>query len=332
MLFQPSTSHITWQTYVSKRLVFLLSLIFFVVVVTAQTRWVDVDSLFQPLPSSMHVYKTSDSLDGKPFIAYYVEANLKSKGLTFLTDTTHDRRLTPSQFYERNDSPVVVVNGTFFSFDTKRNLNVVVKNGKLVSLNQTSTPTRGKDTGFYHHVLRSAIGINRCRQADVVWTFTDSSRRRPYASQTPYHAVKTAERTLKLSAARQRFQLKKWRTANAIGGGPVLVQKGKAHITNEEERMFTGKGLQDKHPRTLMGYTADKRLIIMAIEGRNPGKADGATLIQEARIMVELGCVEALNLDGGGSSCMLINGKETIKPSDKNGQRPVPAVFLINRN
>jgi exopolysaccharide biosynthesis protein len=36
-----------------------------------------------------------------------------------------------------------------------------------------------------------------------------------------------------------------------------------------------------------------------------------------------------LNLDGGGSSCMLINGKETIKPSDPTGQRAVPAVFLI---
>jgi len=39
--------------------------------------------------------------------------------------------------------------------------------------------------------------------------------------------------------------------------------------------------------------------------------------------------LEALNLDGGGSSCLLINGKETIKPSDKEGQRPVPAVFMI---
>jgi len=39
-----------------------------------------------------------------------------------------------------------------------------------------------------------------------------------------------------------------------------------------------------------------------------------------------------LNLDGGGSSCMLVNGKETIKPSDKEGQRAVPAVFIIKRN
>jgi exopolysaccharide biosynthesis protein len=46
-------------------------------------------------------------------------------------------------------------------------------------------------------------------------------------------------------------------------------------------------------------------------------------------MLVQVGCEEALNLDGGGSSCMLVNGKQTITPSDKEGQRPVPAVFII---
>ena len=38
-----------------------------------------------------------------------------------------------------------------------------------------------------------------------------------------------------------------------------------------------------------------------------------------------------LNLDGGGSTCLLVNGKETIHPSDPNGERPLPTVFLIKR-
>jgi exopolysaccharide biosynthesis protein len=94
--------------------------------------------------------------------------------------------------------------------------------------------------------------------------------------------------------------------------------------------MFTGKAINDKHPRTAMGYTKDNKLIILVIEGRN-NVAHGATLHQEAQILKDLGCVEALNLDGGGSSYMLVNGKETIKPSDKEGQRPVPAIFIIRR-
>ena len=78
-----------------------------------------------------------------------------------------------------------------------------------------------------------------------------------------------------------------------------------------------------------MGYTKKGKLIILIIQGRFPGIAEGATLEQEAKILKDLKCVEALNLDGGGSSCMLVNGKETIKPSDKEGQRAVPAVFII---
>ena len=116
----------------------------------------------------------------------------------------------------------------------------------------------------------------------------------------------------------------------AVGGGPVLVQNGLVKITNNEELKFAGKAINDQHPRTLMGYTKDNQLIIMVIEGRNPNIAEGATLLQAAQLMAGLGCTEALNLDGGGSSCLLINGKETIKPSDKSVQRPVPAVFIIS--
>lgn len=124
--------------------------------------------------------------------------------------------------------------------------------------------------------------------------------------------------------------LKKWKVKTAIGGGPVLVQNGAVKITNNEELKFAGKAINDKHPRTAMGYTADHKLVILVIEGRSRESA-GATLVQTAQILKDLGCIEALNLDGGGSSCLLVNGKETIRPSDKEGQRAVPAVFLIKK-
>jgi exopolysaccharide biosynthesis protein len=54
-------------------------------------------------------------------------------------------------------------------------------------------------------------------------------------------------------------------------------------------------------------------------------------LIQESEIFKDLNCIEALNLDGGGSSCMMINGKETNIPSSKGVQRAVPSVFLIKK-
>jgi len=96
----------------------------------SQLRWIDVDSLYQPLPSSVHIYYTDQPIDTGVFRAYYLIADLEDKNLAFTTDTTLNRRLTPSRFYEKNKRPLVVVNCTFFSFETNRNLNLVIKDGK----------------------------------------------------------------------------------------------------------------------------------------------------------------------------------------------------------
>ncbi len=294
----------------------------------AQVRWINVDADYAPLPSTVQVFKTTGSLDGKPFIAFYVKAKLKDRKLDFTVDTTLGRRLTPLQFFEKNDKPLLVVNCTFFNFDKNQNLNVVIKDKKLVSYNIHTIPMRGKDTFQYRHPLGSAIGINKKRKADVAWLYTDSSIKKPFVFQEPVKAIKDSSIKIPANIFAPRH---KWKMQTAVGAGPVLVQNGQIKITNEEELKFTGKAITDKHPRTCMGYTSDGYLIIMVIQGRFPGIAEGATLEQEAKLLIDLGCVEALNLDGGGSSCMLVNGKETIKPSDKGGERAIPAVFIINK-
>lgn len=306
-----------------------------------QLKWVNIDSLYAPLPSSVHVYRTTDSLDGKPNIAYYVEADLKDKQLVFTVDTTYKRRLTPSQYFEKNNKPLLVVNTTFFSFATHQNLNMVVKDGKLISYNIHTILGKGQDTLTYRHPLSSAIGISKKRNADVAWTFTDSNRSRPYYRPLPVMAIKDSVATFDFRSVQKQFKIlvdaekgapidfRKWKVRTAVGGGPVLLQNGEIKITNNEELKFAGKAIHDKHPRTAMGYTRDHKLIVLVVEGRNTGKAEGATLTQLAQVFKDLGCWEALNLDGGGSSCMLVNGKETIRVSDAAGQRPVPAVFII---
>ncbi len=299
---------------------------------SAQISWINVDSFFQPLPKSVQVFYTNDPIDSLPFKAYYLIADLKNKDLNFTTDTTYKRRFTPAQFYDRNNQPLVVVNGTFFSFETNGNLNVVIQKGKLLSLN-SKTIKSFKDTTKRVPLYSSAIGINKKRKADIAWIKTDSTLSYAEAVQIPLTSngnFFTRSSGNKPSRSLPDYNpFKKWKVQTAIGGGPVLVQNSQIKITNEEERMFAGKGMFDKHPRTAMGYTADNKLIILVVEGRSPAAA-GATLVQEAQILKDLGCVEALNLDGGGSSCLLINGKETIAPSDKK-QRAIPAVFIIQK-
>lgn len=298
----------------------------------AQTKWINLDSLYQPLPPSMHIYKSTDTLDGKPNVMYYAIADLKDKNLEFASDTSMNRRLTPSQFYKKNEKPLLVVNCSFFSFATNRNLNVVVKDKKIVSYNEHTISGRGKDTLTYMHPFFGVIGISKKRNADVAWVYSDSAKRFLYASQKPVHFLKDSLSGINLgyvkNEAKPPAHFSKWKMQTAIGGGPVLLQNGEIKISNNEEMKFSGKAINDHHPRTAIGYTKDNHLIILVCEGRSE-TAVGLTLNQEAQILKDLGCVEALNLDGGGSSCMLINGKETNTPSSKGIQRQVPSVFLI---
>ncbi|HXB94464.1 MAG TPA: phosphodiester glycosidase family protein [Puia sp.] len=297
--------------------------------VLAQLHWTRVDSVYAPLPSSLHVYRSADSLGGLPSIAYYVSARLKDKRLHFTATTGQGKRFTPDQYYQLEQSPWVVVNCTYFSFVTNQNFNLVVKDGRMQAYNITSLRGTGNDSLLFYYPTRGAIGIDRKRRADVAWTFTDSSRRWPYAFEDMPVVAKGAD-TVPSIYDLNDIEWKWWKMRTAVGGGPVLIHDGKIRITDREEQLFPDSRRDGEHaPRTAMGYTRDGHLIILVVQGRTPGVAAGATLQQEAQILLGLGCYEALNLDGGGSSCLLINGKETIHPSDKEGQRPLPAVFLI---
>jgi len=314
-----------------------LSLIFFLDGET-QVLW-SIDSTLQKgLPEGIHIYKNLTTPNDSPFIAYYASISLKNKDFIFDTDTSKRRRLTPREFYHRLDSPLLVVNGTFFSFITHQNVNAVMSNGRLIAYHEHTVKGSGADSVNYYHPFRGALGINKKHKPDVAWLFTDSTRRYPYAFQHVRPSVKNKKNFIVINELEPRIHrwfmpwkkrgiTKKWKMETAIGGGPVLIQNGNIRISSKEERMFANTE-DTKHPRTAMGYT-EKDLIILCIQGRMPGIAAGAGLTQVAQIFKDLGCIEAINLDGGGSSCMLINGKETIKPSDAAGQRAIPAVFYV---
>lgn len=89
------------------------------------------------------------------------------------------------------------------------------------------------------------------------------------------------------------------------------------------------------HPRTALGLRADCSAVLLTADGRHPEHATGLTLPQLAWIMQMLGCTAAINLDGGGSTCMWIEpGGVVNHPSDNRafdhlGVRPVPNVIAL---
>ncbi len=119
------------------------------------------------------------------------------------------------------------------------------------------------------------------------------------------------------------------RAQNIIGGGPVLLKNGQVAIDYVEER-FKKEFAEGRHPRTAIGRTKSGDLWLVTIDGRSPMSA-GASLAETADVMKRLGCVDAINLDGGGSTTFDLFGSTINRPSD-GVERPVAnGVFIKGR-
>ena len=105
----------------------------------------------------------------------------------------------------------------------------------------------------------------------------------------------------------------------AVGGGPIVVREGKPVYRSLEG--FTTDQLAYRHPRTGVGQTADGRILLVAVDGRQPGYSTGLTNFELALTMMRLGCVTASALDAGGSTTMAFDGKLLNRPSDPGGER-----------
>jgi exopolysaccharide biosynthesis protein len=121
----------------------------------------------------------------------------------------------------------------------------------------------------------------------------------------------------------------KWQRANNIlGAGPQLIKDGKIAITNVQEKI-TPAFVNDGHPRTAIAKLTSGKILLITIDGRLPGESIGMSLTTLADLLLELGAVEAINLDGGGSTTMVIHNKIVNRPSDQTGERPVSDAILV---
>ncbi|AIE86146.1 phosphodiester glycosidase family protein [Fimbriimonas ginsengisoli] len=112
---------------------------------------------------------------------------------------------------------------------------------------------------------------------------------------------------------------------NVIGGGPVLLRDGD-QVVDAAEEGFKSDFLV-RHPRTAIGKTPEGDVWIVTVDGRQACSV-GATLEEMAQLMKRLGCVDAINLDGGGSSALNLFGVTVNRPSD-GVERPVANGILI---
>lgn len=117
---------------------------------------------------------------------------------------------------------------------------------------------------------------------------------------------------------------------NILGAGPLLVKAGKILVTAEKES-FPADIAVGKAPRSAVGITADQQLLLVTVDGRSD-YSGGVTLEELAQYLLDLGAVEAMNFDGGGSSTLVVLNKLLNNPSDGNRQeRAIGNILGITR-
>ncbi len=118
------------------------------------------------------------------------------------------------------------------------------------------------------------------------------------------------------------------RVYSILGGGPQLIKAGKIAITDKQEKMAAGFATEGR-PRTAIAKLESGRILLVTVDGRQPGISAGMTLEMLAELLLEFGAIEAMNLDGGGSTTMVVHNKIVNRPSDQTGERPVSDAVLI---
>ena len=275
---------------------------------------------FGEMPDYIKVYKSSATLLNKNAIAYIAVADMNKKA-TFNVLGEASGYKTPTEFYNVENAPIIINAGYFWDGSS---LSMLCRDGKVICPNN-QIEYRSNATVLYYPT-RGAFGLMEDGTYKVNWIYTNNDV--TYSYPAPANN-KSGATPLAMPSVSFPTGATLWKAKTAVGAGPVLIKDGKAINSFSEELFDSESGIQPESnaPRTSIGITKKGFMVFFVCEGRNktPG-VPGFTLAEETKILQDIGCVEALNLDGGGSSCMLINGKETIKPSDGKQRKVVTAV------
>jgi sugar lactone lactonase YvrE len=290
----------------------------------AQFTWTQPAHLNAGLPPSIKVfYSETPAAPGvTPLKMYYALIDLNDPNMEFKAvyggGTGVSSGKTPDAWAALEKDPVyTVINGGFFNTTTYEALGTVVQDGNILAINAKSSG------GSYP--TRSAFGVLPGNIADIAWIYHVGAANTMYSYPNPNPVSQLS----KQPTATYPEGAALWPASTAIGAGPVLVHNGVKRMTKDEEGMWASG--DNREPRSAIGRTADNKVILLAVEGRNDGISAGLSLPQMADVLVSIGAQEAMNLDGGGSSALTVQGQNTIRPSDAGLQRAVPSALILKR-
>ena len=189
---------------------------------------------------------------------------------------------------------------------TPGGIEVVTRRGKVISVNDHT-------------------GSNPIPQDGLVISATGRAREWVLQNLRKGSSVKLSWKLIPLETDQQT----KWsRASNIVGAGPQLISGGKVLTPKEHER-FLPSFVNERHPRTAIARLGSGEILMLTVDGRQPRISVGLSLPGLTQLLLEFGATDAINLDGGGSTTMVVRNKVMNSPSDQTGERPVSDAILV---
>lgn len=296
--------------------------------------WTDISSRFEKLPDYVRIYKGADKLLDQNAVAYIATADMNKTTFNVWGINAPDLKgckepfQTPSEIFKAQGQPSVVINAGFFYKDgsTYYSSSLEVSSGKLLSPNINYA---SQDWVKMYYPTRAAFIEHKDGTFEAAWTYWKSAGAHwiyDSPAENKWGESPKPQPSATFPVAGRTFE-----AVNAIGGGPLLIRDS-VRFNSYKKELFDGStGIMPdgKHPRTAIGITGDNKLVLFVCEGRNMTEGvAGFTTGEVADILLDFGCVHAINLDGGGSTLMLVCGEEMIKPSDGKQRAVASSVFI----
>ena len=251
-----------------------------------------------------------------PLRAWAVVIPKYNNKIKILVSDDEDGIETPQDMAKKTGA-VIVMNGGYFS----RGQYPVSHVGLLKSKNKLIEPASGSviRDNIRYNINRGALGIMSDNTVDIGWasTINDSI----FYWNYPINNRPGSPGLVNYNNAHY------WSVVEAMHAGPVLINKGVQMVTTEEE-IFFNTPVDGVQPRSAVGFKKNGDVIFMVVDGRQVDSR-GVYLKELAMLMAQFDCEEALNLDGGGSSALIINGKLVNKPIGLTTQREVMSCVAV---
>ena len=269
----------------------------------------------------VEIYKTISQLNGRNFNAWYAIADPSKVDFRVLYPEAVGSKKTVASQAEAAGDCLALINGAIYG---NYNIGVIITEGKMTQ------QWHGEIEGCYwatnsqlYQLTRPIIGVDKDGKAGAYWvgvpqqgTFYYYDRPQPNVVGQAKYGTVTASSPVQATA---------WDPYFAISCGPMVLYDGKVCADNsmvDDTHYYTNfecwdeSGVYSAHPdRTAVGVTADGKIVLFICDGRIDA-SQGAYIKELGPIMKSLGCVHAMNLDGGGSTGMWVKGSGMINYKD----------------